>query len=283
MTGWIEEKACAKINLALHVLGRGQDGYHQLDSVVAFADIADEIKLRVGKTNSLLVTGPFANQVPAGEENIIFKSLTIASEICASYGTSLPPLEIHLEKNLPVAAGVGGGSADAAAFLRAVFRMFEIELTQGQVKSLATKLGADVPVCYFQKPARMQGIGEIISALTIKLPAAIVLINPLKPCSTQAVFQELALNKGQNYLTPVDVESAPEWRNDLTQAAIAVEPEIKSVLENLSAEPGFSSVRMSGSGATCFGLVASHAAANAAAARLAIKNPNWWVRAASLL
>lgn len=283
MTGWIEEKACAKINLALHVLGRGEDGYHQLDSVVAFADIADEIEFRVGKTNSLAVTGPFAKLIPAGEENIIFKSLAIAGEICASHGTSLPPLEIHLEKNLPVAAGIGGGSADAAAFLRALFRMLQIELTHGQVKKLATKLGADIPVCYFQKPARMQGIGEIISTLTIKLPAAIVLINPLKPCSTQAVFQELALSKGQNFRGSVDVECAPEWRNDLTQAAIAVEPEIKTVLEKLNAEPCFSSVRMSGSGATCFGLVASHTEASAASARLAVKNPNWWVRAASLL
>ena len=283
MTAWIEEKAYAKVNLALHVLGRGADGYHQLDSIVAFADIADEIKLRVGTENSLLVTGPFASLVPTGEDNIIFKALAVAREICAAFGILLPPLEIQLQKNLVVAAGIGGGSADAAATLRAIFRMLKIEITAEQVKTLANRLGADVPVCYHQKPARMQGIGEIISTLTINLSPAIVLINPLKSCSTQAVFKKLALSNGQSFRNPVNVECAPEWRNDLTEAAIAVEPEIETVLKSLANEPHFSSVRMSGSGATCFGLAASSAEANAAAARLAVRNPNWWVRAASLL
>ena len=283
MTGWVSEKAYAKINLALHVLGRGSDGYHQLDSIVAFADIADEIKMRPATATSLTVTGPFAAQVPAWQDNILFKALAVAHEFCQIYGVKIPQLEVHLEKNLPVAAGIGGGSADAAAFLRTIFRMAEISITPLQIQNLATKLGADVPVCYLQKPARMQGIGEVVSALTVSLPAAIVLVNPQRPSSTVKVFEALRLNKGQGFRQLVKVESAPEWRNDLTEAASAIEPEINKVLESLQSEPSFTAIRMSGSGATCFGLVASRAAANAAAARLSVRNPQWWVRAASFL
>lgn len=283
MSEWFFEKACAKINLALHVLGRGHDGYHQLDSVVAFADIADHIKLREAHSTSLTITGPFAAYVPAIQDNIIFKALHIARKLCGVQNKSIPHLEIQLEKNLPIAAGIGGGSADAAAFLRTLFRMENIIPTPVQIQSFALLLGADIPVCYQQKPARMQGIGEIISALTINLPSAIVLINPRLPTSTQAVFQKLGLAKGENYQTAIAIENAPEWRNDLTNAAIALEPEIKTVLAALAAEPCFSAVRMSGSGATCFGLTSSHVEASAAAARLSVRNPNWWVRAASLL
>lgn len=283
MSSWHSEKACAKINLALHVLGRGVDGYHQLDSVVAFADIADEIKLRTAETTTFTITGPFAALVPTGEDNIIFKALHLARKMCKAQNKVIPKFEIHLEKNLPVAAGIGGGSADAAALLRAVFRMINITITPAQIQSFALNLGADVPVCYQQKPARMQGIGEIISTLTINLPAAVVLINPRLPSSTQCVFQQLALAKGQNFRGAIDIENAPEWRNDLTEAAVAVEPAIRNVLSALQAEPCFSAVRMSGSGATCFGLVPNRATANAAAARLSVRNPNWWVQAASLI
>lgn len=265
------------------MLGRGPGGYHQLDSVVAFADIADELRIRKAQTTSLTITGPFAALVPTGEDNIIFKALHVAQKICQTENIELPQLEIHLEKNLPVAAGIGGGSADAAAFLRALFRMLEVSVTQPQIQALAKTLGADVPVCYLQKPARMQGIGEIISTLTINLSSAIVLINPNLPSSTQTVFNNLGLNLSENFRGAVNVENPLEWRNDLTDAAIAVEPKIKSVLAALATEPCFSSVRMSGSGATCFGLTSSHAEANSAAARLSIKNPNWWVRSASLL
>ena len=283
MSEWFFEKACAKINLALHVLGRGHDGYHQLDSVVAFADIADHIKLREAHSTSLTITGPFAAYVPAIQDNIIFKALHIARKLCGVQNKSIPQLEIQLEKNLPIAAGIGGGSADAAAFLRALYRLLEITITPEQNRSLATSLGADVPVCFLQKSVRMQGIGEIISELTINLPAAIVLINPNLPSSTQAVFQKLGLVKGENYRNAIDIENPPDWRNDLTEAAIAVAPAITDVLAALKAEPSFTAVRMSGSGATCFGLVTNRATANAAAARLSVRNPNWWVKAASLL
>lgn len=283
MSEWFFEKACAKINLALHVLGRGHDGYHQLDSVVAFADIADHIKLREAHSTSLTITGPFAAYVPAIQDNIIFKALHIARKLYGVQNKSIPHLEIQLEKNLPIAAGIGGGSADAAAFLRALYRLLEITITPEQNRSLATSLGADVPVCFLQKSVRMQGIGEIISELTINLPAAIVLINPNLPSSTQAVFQKLGLVKGENYRNAIDIENPPDWRNDLTEAAIAVAPAITDVLAALKAEPSFTAVRMSGSGATCFGLVTNRATANAAAARLSVRNPNWWVKAASLL
>jgi 4-diphosphocytidyl-2-C-methyl-D-erythritol kinase len=280
LTHWIEERACAKINLALHVLGRREDGYHEIDSVVAFADFGDEVKLRRAAKTSLTVTGPFAAAVPLGQDNIILKAVSVLSEI---FKMQPPTLEICLEKNLPVASGVGGGSADAAATLRAVLRLTERALTADQIQKLAKSLGADVPVCFAQRACHMQGIGEIIRPLTITLPKAIVLVNPQKPCSTQAVFAKLALRNGQTHLSKVEIESAPTWRNDLTHAACEVEPEINKVLKALEAEQVFSNVRMSGSGATCFGLISNMSSASAAAARLSVRNPGWWVKALELL
>ncbi len=279
MAEWIVEKACAKINLALHVLGRRDDGYHELDSVVAFAGFGDELKLRQAKHTTLRVTGPFAAEVPQGPENIIFKAISVLRDVLKF---ELPGFEIILEKNLPVASGVGGGSADAAATLRAILRLTAHKLSENQIQSLATSLGADVPVCFAQRSCHMQGIGEIIRPLMISLPKAIVLVNPQKPCSTQAVFAKLALTKGQSHLREIDIENSPMWRNDLTGPACSVEPEIGQVLQMLAAEQMFSAVRMSGSGATCFGLVSNLAAASAAAARLSVRNPGWWVRATEL-
>jgi 4-diphosphocytidyl-2-C-methyl-D-erythritol kinase len=262
------------------VLGRRDDGYHELDSVVAFADFGDTLKIRIATENSFEVVGPFASNVPMGAENIISKAQMVLSEILAR---SLPPVEIVLEKNLPVSSGIGGGSADAAAYLRAMTRLLQVDLTTVQIKTLAKNLGADVPVCFTQRTCRMQGIGELISPLMIGLPRAIVLINPLKPCSTQAVFKLLNLQKGQTLGEPIDLENSPAWRNDLTHAALTIEPEIAEVLVALENETSFSAVRMSGSGATCFGLAANMATASAAAARLSVRNPGWWVRAAELV
>jgi 4-diphosphocytidyl-2-C-methyl-D-erythritol kinase len=277
---WVTEKACAKINLALHVLGRRDDGYHELDSVVAFADFGDALKIRIATENSFEVVGPFASNVPMGAENIISKAQIVLGEILAR---SLPPVEIILEKNLPVSSGIGGGSADAAAYLRAMTRLLQVDLTAVQIKTLAKNLGADVPVCFTQRTCRMQGIGELISPLMIGLPRASVLINPLKPCSTQAVFKVLNLEKGQTLGEPIDLENSPAWRNDLTQSALSVEPTIAAVLQSLKNETSFSASRMSGSGATCFGLAANMATASAAAARLSVRNPGWWVRAAEIV
>jgi 4-diphosphocytidyl-2-C-methyl-D-erythritol kinase len=277
LDAWISEKACAKINLALHVLGRRQDGYHELDSIVAFADFGDELKIRRADKLELTCNGPFADNVPAGEGNIILKAWHVLNAI-----KHIPPVQIYLEKNLPVASGIGGGSADAAAFLRAMLRLTQQSLNDNEIASLAKSLGADVPVCFHQKPARMQGIGEIISTLTIELPHAIVLVNPLRPCSTADVFKNLALANGQTCNDAIDLQNPHTWRNDLSAAALLAQPIIADVLRALSAEPSFSAVRMSGSGATCFGLCKSMAEANNAWARLSVKNPDWWIKAAEL-
>ncbi len=280
MNPWITEKACAKINLALHVLGKREDGYHELDSIIAFADFGDELQLREAAKTSLEISGAFANNIPSGDDNIILKAHSLLRQIV---DVKIPKVEIRLQKNLPVAAGLGGGSADAAALVRALIRLINVELSTQQIQSLAKSLGADVPVCFYQTSCQMQGIGEIIRALPIHLPKAIVLINPLKPCSTHEVFAQLALKNGQHYFEKVDVENSPLWRNDLTTPAIAVEPDIKNVLSALEQEQCFLASRMSGSGATCFGLIDNIASASAAAARLSVRNPNWWVKAAELL
>jgi 4-diphosphocytidyl-2-C-methyl-D-erythritol kinase len=280
---WISEKACAKINLALHVLGRRDDGYHELDSIVAFADFGDDLRVSKSSELNLACSGPFANSLPPGAENIVIKAWHVLNELLRARNINLPRVSIELEKNLPLVSGIGGGSADAAAMLRALLRLTNQNLNPAQVISFARSLGADVPVCFYQKPAHMQGIGETISPLTIALPRAIVLINPLLPCSTPQVFGRLGLQNGQKHLSPLELENSPQWRNDLTLPAIAIQPEIAQVLKALNEEPAFTAQRMSGSGATCFGLANSMAEANAAMARLSVKNPKWWVRAAELL
>jgi 4-diphosphocytidyl-2-C-methyl-D-erythritol kinase len=279
----ISEKACAKINLALHVVGRHDDGYHELDSVVAFADYGDLLEISVADQLTLECTGRFASAVPAGSDNVVIKAWHVLHEILQHREIKLPPVHVKLEKNLPVASGIGGGSADAAAMLRGLLRIVNQELSIAEIKAMARSLGADVPVCFYQKSCHMQGIGETISTLTIALPRAIVLVNPLKPCSTAEVFRNLGLANGEMHGTALDIHNPPQWRNDLTQAALQVQTEIADVLKALNQEPSFSAVRMSGSGATCFGLSNSMAEANAAMARLSVKNPGWWVKASELL
>lgn len=282
MPNSVTEIAKAKINLALHVLGRRADGYHELDSIVAFADIGDELVITLSDQLSLTCSGMFGDQVPSGPENIILKAWVHLEKLFAAKALPLPHVHIALTKNLPVASGIGGGSADAAAMLRGLLRLSNQTLSATAITSLAINLGADVPVCFHQTACQMQGIGEIINPLSIELPRAIVLVNPLLPCSTASVFKALALKSGQNHLPALELHSPSDWRNDMTQAAITTQPIIAKVLDALKTEPAFLAVRMSGSGATCFGLVPSMAQATAAAARLSVKNPGWWVRAAEL-
>jgi 4-diphosphocytidyl-2-C-methyl-D-erythritol kinase len=280
---WISETANAKINLALHVLGKRVDGYHELDSVVGFANIADVLRLGVSDSLSLNCTGPFAANVSSGSDNIILKAWHVLHAILNERNVQLPYVAVELTKNLPVASGIGGGSADAAAMIRALLKITGVPLSAHEVKSLARSLGADVPVCFYQKPARMQGIGDEVAALEIDLPRAIVLVNPLLPCSTAEVFKNLGLANGQTFRDEISLDNPPSWRNDLSEAAFKVQPEIIKVLAALNQEPCFSAVRMSGSGATCFGLTNSMAEASAAVARLSVKNPGWWVKAAEVL
>ncbi|PWK60188.1 4-(cytidine 5'-diphospho)-2-C-methyl-D-erythritol kinase [Roseicyclus mahoneyensis] len=272
--------APAKVNLALHVTGRRDDGYHLLDSVVVFADLGDRIDIAPSNDLSLTVTGPRAAGVPADRRNLIWQ----AAEL-------FPPGQgaaITLDKHLPHAGGIGGGSADAAATLRGLAAFWDLALPNA---AAVLSLGADVPVCLFRKPARMLGIGEIVAPLPPLPPLWVVLINPGIEVPTSAVFKKLTSPDN----TPLpdipaqgwqDAAALSDWlcdtRNDLEPPARALVPEIGRVIDHLNARPGCLLARMSGSGGTCFGLFATEAAATQAALDLQDR-PDWWVAAARLL
>lgn len=266
------ELARAKINLALHVTGRRDDGYHLLDSIVAFAGVGDRITLRKAAASSLNISGPFAQQLADTSDNIALRALSLFRQDV--------PVEIDLEKNLPVASGIGGGSADAAAVLRAVARLYGVPLPSGEQ---ALRLGADVPVCLSQRPVRMLGVGEVLTPLDLPDLHA-VLVNPGVAVATGPVFD--ALDSRTNpaiSMEGADLSQAArtiDWlktlRNDLQQDAIRQAPAIEEVLAALRAA-GADLARMSGSGATCFGLFKDTAAADRAADLLRQEHPLWWV------
>lgn len=257
--------APAKVNLALHVTGQRSDGYHLLDSLVVFADIGDHVHLRAAPEMSLSVTGPRAAGVPADARNLCWK----AAEACGQ------TVAITLDKHLPAAAGIGGGSADAAAVLRGMQALFGAGAD-------ALALGADVPVCLAGRSARMQGIGEEVTPVnTPRWPA--VLVNPGVEVSTPEVFRALP-TKDNAPMAPWPAQIDMAWlraqRNDLEPPARALRPVITEVLEALAMEAALA--RMSGSGATCFGLYDSWAGAERAAARIRAAQPGWWVSACHL-
>lgn len=276
----IGEFAPAKVNLALHVTGRRSDGYHLLDSLVVFAGAGDRIKASAGEALSLVVTGPRAAGLSSGEDNLVLR----AARAMGPGGARLV-----LEKHLPVASGIGGGSADAAATLRAVARLRGQPLPPA---AAVLALGADVPVCLAGRPARMSGIGETVTPLAHPLPEAwLVLANPGTAVATPAVFAALA--RRDNPPLPRDLprlKTVAELaaflrmaRNDLEAAATAVLPVISQVRSALSAQPGCLMSRMSGSGATCFGLFPDALTAAAAARALRGAQPDWWIEAAPIL
>lgn len=280
----VSEQAHAKINLALHVTGRRADGYHELDSIVAFAAVADVLTIAPADSISLNITGPFAGDLPRDGTNSVLSAWRLLDDFSRQQGAALAPVKFSLEKNLPVASGIGGGSADAAAALRGLIRLFDISISEQDLGELALQLGADVPVCLLQQSSRMTGIGEIIEPIEIDHPEGIVLVNPRIPASTPKVFESLNLQRGQSFGAAIgnvyDIES---WRNDLTAPAVTLVPEIADVIGSLNFQPDIACSRMSGSGATCFGLFASLERAQIAAAVIAEKHPNWWVAATTLL
>lgn len=270
--------AAAKVNLALHVTGRRPDGYHLLDSLVVFVDVGDRVTVAPADALSLTVTGPRAAGVPVGDDNLVLRA---ARALAPGRGAA-----ITLEKHLPAASGIGGGSADAAAALRALARLWDLPVPD---RVGLMRLGADVPVCAASRPMRMSGLGEILAPVSALPDFHLVLANPGVAVSTPAVFRALA--SPDNAPMPdrlPDCATAEElalWlrmmRNDLEAPAIALCPEIRATLAALSELPGCLLARMSGSGATCFGLFAGPAAARAGAQALSIAHPDWWVEAAA--
>ncbi len=262
--------APAKINLTLHVTGRRTGGFHLLDSLVVFADIGDRISVSPFDRLRLQVVGPMAAGVPDGRDNLVLQAACLAGVSTA---------DIALEKHLPMASGIGGGSSDAAAVLRALVQSHDVTIP-GNVLSL----GADVPVCLAAKPARMSGIGEDILPVDNMPALPAVLVNPGVAISTPEVFGVLEVRDGSAMAgIPkfIDALDCVEWlrrqRNDLQPAAIKLAPVIADVLTSLE-QTGAMFARMSGSGATCFGLYETEAKARAGAKTLNADRNGWWVQ-----
>ncbi len=277
--------APAKINLYLHVTGRRADGYHLLDSLVVFADFGDRIEVRPAENLSLEVTGPFADAVPVGSDNLVLRAARLLAQTMEVRAGAC----IRLDKRLPVAAGIGGGSADAAATLQALQVLWRVDACGQTLAAMALSLGADVPVCLAGRPCVVSGVGDIVTPAPALPPCWLVLVNPGVPLPTPKVF---ALRDGPFSLPapfpapPADATTLAELlskrRNDLTAAAIAAEPIVSEVLMTLGSLPGVLLARMSGSGATCFGLFAEETRAREAIGHLSAKRPAWWAVAAAL-
>lgn len=289
--------APAKVNLALHVVGRRDDGYHLLESLVVFDEGAsDEILVTprddasVGANaadagvDRLGISGRFAPSVPGGAGNILLQATALAREEFATFGLELPPLDVALSKHLPVAAGIGGGSADAAALLALVSADVP-EAARAALAAAAIRLGADVPMCLAGQAAFVSGIGEVIRPIAPMPPLAMLLVNPGIAVETAAVFRMLARPDNppmpalptHGFRTTADlVAYLSETRNDLALAAGSLAPEI-AIARSRLLDAGAFFARMSGSGATVFGLFADTAARDDAAQRIARDEPGWWL------
>ncbi len=290
MTSEQSEAAPAKVNLYLHVVGRRADGYHLLDSLVAFASVGDRVGLAPAAALGLTVDGPFAPAVPDGDGNL---ALEAARRLAAALGRP-DGVAIALTKNLPVAAGLGGGSADAAAVLRVLSRLWPDADASAAITRVAESLGADVPVCLTGRPQFVSGIGEILDPAPVLAGMPIVLVNPGVPLATPAVFRErrgdfsipgrFPFPSGGTPLPAAElIGLLAERRNDLTDPALRLCPPVAEVLHEIAETAGCRLARMSGSGATCFGLYDNPDSAERAAATLGRARPGWWVRAGRLL
>jgi 4-diphosphocytidyl-2-C-methyl-D-erythritol kinase len=278
--------APAKVNLYLHVTGRRDDGYHLLDSLVAFADVGDVVTVTPSERWRFAVDGPFAAAVPGGEDNLVMRA---ARALAAAAGTDRCAA-IGLDKRLPVAAGLGGGSADAAAALRALIRLWGLAVDDDDLTRLALPLGADLPACLAGRPVFVGGIGDRLAPAPPLPPVWLVLANPGRPLATAAVYgrRHGAFSRDARFTEAPSSAAAlakvvGERHNELTAAATALEPAVGEVVDRLSALEGALLARMSGSGASCFALFADGAAAASAAAGLARERPDWWVASARLL
>jgi 4-diphosphocytidyl-2-C-methyl-D-erythritol kinase len=275
--------ARAKVNLYLHVTGRRADGYHLLDSLIVFAEGGDEIAVAPADDLTLAIDGPFAGGLESGPENLVLRAAQALRDLTGCGRGAA----IRLTKVLPIASGIGGGSADAAATLRVLCALWRVAPGERALLELAARLGADVPVCLAGRPSFVGGIGEEIAPAP-GLPACwLLLVNPGVATPTPAVFKA----RRGDFSAPGRWPDAPTGfadfvarlrgcRNDLTAAAIGVTPEIREVLSAIEALPGCALARLSGSGATCFGLFADEPGARAAERQVRARHPHWWSLAA---
>lgn len=292
--GALNEHARAKVNLTLRVVGRRVDGYHDLESVVAFADCADRLSLTAGSELHLATTGPLAQACGETTDNLVFKAAQLLRE-------RVPDLKVGhftLDKVLPVAAGIGGGSADAAAALRLLARANNLAVDDPRLIEVARLTGADVPVCLASRACVMTGVGETLQPLVLPIMPC-VMVNPRVPVATKDVFKALGLRSGQLLVGVSDVLRAPAWpepgasledwvealaagSNDLEAPATRIQPVIGEVISALNATNGAWLARMSGSGATCFAIYENTAEAQRASQKIRHDHPGWWVHAGTL-
>ncbi len=284
----VVEVARAKINLTLNVLGRRNDGYHSLISLVAFANAGDHVRLVADEPPGLTITGPFADAITG--ENIVERAFVLLSQVEPRLSLG----HVYLDKQLPVAAGIGGGSSDAAAFLRAVHSANPEFHDRIDWMAIARRLGADVSVCFANRAIWMSGTGETLHELSMPLPAlAAVLVNPMvcvPPDKTARVFRLLGapLLDELRDAPPAAVADISNRSgllslmaragNDMEAPATAIVPQIADVLESLEASAGIEIAHLSGAGPTCFGIFADMPAAQAAARCISAAHPGWWVR-----
>ena len=290
----LSENGRAKVNLTLRVVGRRIDGYHDIESVVAFADCADRLTLTPGSELDLRTSGPLAEACGATSDNLVIKAALLLQE-------RVPDLKVGsftLDKVLPVAAGIGGGSADAAAALRLLAQLNGLAFNDQRLHEVALATGADVPVCLASRACDMTGVGESLMPLSVPIMPC-VMVNPRVPVATKDVFKALGLRNGELLVGATDVFRGTAWpeagasvedwvevlaasSNDLEVPATRIQPIIGDVISALSASNGAWLTRMSGSGATCFAIYENTADAGRAAEKIRQDHPEWWVHAGTL-
>lgn len=287
----LRTRAPAKINLTLHVVRRRSDGYHDLESLVAFAGVADVLELVPGPALALEVGGPTAVAAGNPDGNLVLKAARSLMERVSG----LKAGTFRLTKRLPVGAGIGGGSSDAAAALRLLAQRNDLDRGDHRLHDAARATGADVPVCLSPRSRMMRGTGDELDLHLAPRQLCAVLVNPGIHLDTRSVFAAMGLRNGQESSLgdhpdigdalerEVFIEALARARNDMEPAACRLAPEVSEVLDALRGAGGARLVRMSGSGSTCFALFTDRAAARAAAAAIAAKHPHWWVRATALM
>jgi 4-diphosphocytidyl-2-C-methyl-D-erythritol kinase len=278
--------APAKVNLFLHVGAPGEDGFHPICSLMAFADVGDRVSTFEAEALSLRVAGPFARDLAGEGDNLVMRAARV---LIAEARRPVAPAGLSLEKLLPVASGLGGGSSDAGAALRLLREALDLKIDNSRLEALAASLGADGAACLWGAPALAQGRGERLSPAPGLPPLDAVLVNPRTPVSTPEVYRRFDADGRFSEVSPPAAPEAFEdatelaaWlavqRNDLEAAAVAVAPAVGAVLETLAGEPEALLARVSGSGGTCFALCASDIEAESLAERVEAMAPEWWVQ-----
>ena len=291
MTAAVREAANAKINLFLHITGRRPDGYHTLQSLVVFAALGDTVTAEPSGMLSLSLDGPFGDLLEVSEDNLVLRAALALQDRAYARRGERPGAALLLTKRLPIASGIGGGSADAAATLRALDRLWALALPDDEMLALALSLGADIPVCLGSRTRLMSGIGEGLDDVPALPPVWLVMANPLKGLETRGVFaaRDPEATSRSVPIPGVFASAAAlagwlkaETRNDLSAAARSLMPEIGRIEDALRALPGALHAGMSGSGATCFALFAERGAALDGARALRSTEPGWWVEAGEM-